>query len=329
MKYIFFLFLVTFSFSQKIKFSVKDSLTHKPIEFVSIDFLNGNGIYSDKNGEVIIDVNNIEKIKLNHSSYETKFILCKNISKEVYLNPKYNFIKEITVTQSLNKTYKTYKNLKQKENGFCDLGMYGYEIAIPINIAKQSKSCYLDEITIPIKLDEIWMAINNIEELPLSIVKISFVENVNNKPSDSLIGKPEYYFIDKRSIAKKRIQHKLKKRVLVPVEGLFCVITFLGRADSDGNLLLEIPTYKSKILGKEEIFTKYLPIQSPIFETPSENTAFSRNNFNLDSSFCKIFPRTSTPAGLTNEESKKYLKDKINQMPYFTAHLDFKYYYYE
>lgn len=329
MKIITLLLTVSICFSQKLKFQIKDSLTHKPVEFVSIDLLNGHGFYANEYGEVNLNYHGIEKIQISHLSYETKQIEIKNISDVIYLSQKKNQINEIKITQGIKKVFLTHKKPKLKDHLFCDFGTYGYELAIPLKVETSDQKCYLDEITIPIRVDDMWMKINNIEKNPLSLIKISFQENVDNLPSDSLLNEPEYYFIDKKTLQRKSIQHKLKKRVMIPKEGLFCLITFLGEANEKGELLIEMPTYKREINGKEIIFSKYQPLQIPIHEEVSEKITLSRNYFSKNSNFKKVFPRITTPSGLSKEETQLYLNNEINKMPNYNIELDYKFYYYE
>jgi hypothetical protein len=325
------LFFFTFSicFSQNFKFQIRDSITQKPIQFVSVNLLNGYGFYSNEYGEVNLYHLEVEKIQLSHLSYETKEIKIKNINDVVFLNLKTNAIKEVIITQGKNKVYISNKKSKLKDSLFCDFGTYGYELAIPIKIEIKDKKCYLDEINIPIRIDDIWMKINNIGEKPLSLIRINFSENFNNIPSDSLLTNSEYYFIDKKTLQRKSIQYKLKKRLLVPSDGLFCIITFLGKADVNGNLVIEMPTYKSKFLGKDFVYSRFQPLQIPILDADSEMLTFCRNSFSKNSMFNKVIPRTSTPQNLTKEETQFYLTDKVNKTPNYKVQIDCKYYYYE
>ena len=115
----------------------------------------------------------------------------------------------------------------------------------------------------------------------------------------------------------------------MPKEGLFCVITFLGKADENGNLIPEMPTYTSRILGKDRILVKYQPIQVPIHAMEAYEMANCRDSFAMNSKFGKAFPRTSSPSDLTIAETKAYMRDKVSKMPNYGVKIDYKYYYYE
>jgi hypothetical protein len=328
MKVLLFLFTFSCCFSQQLKFQIKDVGTHQPIEFVSIDLLNGHGFYTNQNGEVSIDTLGVEKIVLSHLSFESKTFKIKDLVDVVYLKPKTIQLEEVKIAQNNKKVFITRKNEKQEESVHCDFGMYGYELAIPIKGPTEDKTCYLDEISIPIRIDEMWHY-TRVEKVPLSLIKINFAKNINDIESDSLLSEPEYYFIDKKSLRRKKIEHKLKKKVLMPKEGLFCVITFLGKADENGNLIPEMPTYTSRILGKDRILVKYQPIQVPIHAMEAYAMAYCRGSFAMNSKFGKAFPRTSSPSDLTIAETKAYMRDKVSKMPNYGVKIDYKYYYYE
>ena len=61
----------TFGMAQTI--IVKDSITHEAVPFVSVNFGNDTGGYTDENGAIAIP-NEAAQIRLSHICYETKSI---------------------------------------------------------------------------------------------------------------------------------------------------------------------------------------------------------------------------------------------------------------
>jgi hypothetical protein len=325
---IIFLFTISFCFSQNIKFQIKDLITNEPIEFVSINLLNGHGLFANEKGEVNLNYTNIKTIELSHVSYEAEKIDVENIKSIVYLRQKANQLKEIELFQSLKKVYQSKKNIKAKDSLYCGFGAYGFELAIYIN-PELDKKCFLNQISIPITVDEHWMMLANIKEEPLSLIRISFLKSFNSKPIDSLLSEPEYFFIDNRTLKNKQIKYNLKNKLPLPIEGVFCVITFLGKADKKGNLIIEMPTYIVKTIDKEILFTRYQPLRVPINKTKNERIAYSRNSFINNSKFCKVIPPIAISANLSNEDRANQLEYKTEKMDNFTIDIGYEYFMYE
>lgn len=329
MKYIFFIFFYSlFGYSQQIKFKVKDSLTNKGIEFVSVNFLNGYGVFSNAKGEVYLDLNGIENIELSHISYHNKTIKTNQIDSIIYLQQNFQSLKEIVVSKKSKKKY--YKeNFKIKKNdSYVQFGTYGYQIASLIQIDSSNNS-YLDEVYIPIEIDEVWMKVNRLNSIENSIVRISFHENVMNYPSENAIIDSENILIDKKILNKKGISHKLKEGILIPEEGIYCLITFLGKADLDGNLVLEMPLYKQKYQGKEIDFIKYHPIVIPMNLNVKSDPTYSRCVFSKDLSFSRLIPTVAVPAKYQGEEKKEYMQSRFSPNDNYSINIGFKYYKYE
>jgi hypothetical protein len=328
MKFYFFILFSSICFSQSISFQIKDNLTNKGIEYVSIDLLNGKGFYSNEVGLVVADFLGEKTIELSHVSYESRKINIDEIKDVVFLKQKVNQLNEIQLIQSGEKLFITKELEKSKSNKACLMGMYGFQIATLITIENE-KQCYLNELTIPFKINDMLSQDNDDIKNPYSIIEFSFRNNINGFPSDTLIENPEFYFIDKKTLKKKLIHHSLLNKIKIPNEGVFCTITFLGKADENGNLILENPTRKSYYNGKEILFTKYLPLEIPLYIDTGKNKTFSRGSFSEKSVFKKITPPISASLELTNEERTEYINNKIEEMDNFKINIGYKLYYYE
>jgi len=326
--YILLLTLSSAIYSQSIRFQVKDSLTKENIEFVSVNLLNGTGFFTNEDGKVVADLSGINTIELSHVSYETKKILAANIGSIIYLQRRINLLNEIQIVGKNSKKYFTYKTKKTKEPSLFGFGTYGAQVAMLIQVDSE-KDCFLDEVLIPVKVDELWKKINNIKVDPLSIVRITFNKNVEENPSDSLLQIAKYIFVDKKMLRNEIINFKLPTRIRIPKSGLFCVITMIGKADVNGNLQFEIPTRKEEIDGKIVSFAKYLPIQIPINELHDDSADLSRNFFGTDLHFYKVKPAIAVPRALSKEETVDYLKYESAKMPNYKVGIGYKYFYYE
>jgi hypothetical protein len=322
------LFFVSITFAQNVKFQIRDSITYEPIKFVSVDLLNGYGCYSNEYGEVKIDISDIRRIKLSHLSYKLKEIDIQNVPDIIYLVEKTIYLNEVIINNDVKKVFYSQKRQGFDENLFCGFGAYGFEIAIPLH-SPIDNECFLQEITIPINIDKQWMKLADISELPLSLIRINFTKNLNDKPSDTLLFSPEYYFIDKKTLKRKAIIYELHNELIIPKEGLFCVITFLGKANVEGNLIFEMPTYKKNVLGKDIIFTKYQPLQIPIYNSKSKNSTYSRDSFLKNSKFLKVVPPISIPIYFNAEERATFLKSQLEIMTDYSVSIGYKFYYYE
>lgn len=314
-------------YSQNHIFIVKDSLNNSTIEYVSVNLLNGYGIFSDYDGVVSLDKERIEEIELSHISYETKRIKINEIRDEVFLKPKTYVLNEVVMSSYKKKKYFTKNLIKQKHDSQIHIGTYGYQLAIHIEIENQNS--YLEEISIPVIIDKLWMEINRQKFVPYSLIQISFHGNNENSPCLYEIYETETVFLDKSIFKKELITYKLKNRLYIPNEGVYCVITFLGKSDNMGNLIHESPFYTSNFKNEEIILTKYFPVQVPIMISQLNSNLLCRNIFNKNSRFSKAHPMIASKSNLSTEEKHQYLKSKIDHLPYYMVNVGLKYYSYE
>jgi hypothetical protein len=328
MKFYFFILLSSICFSQSISFQIKDNLTNKGIEYVSIDLLNGKGFYSNEVGLVVADFLGEKTIELSHVSYESKKINIDEIKAVVFLKQKTTQLNEVQLIQSNKKLYTTKDIEKLNSNANCNLGIYGFQIATLIEVDDNMKY-FLDELLIPIKVNNVLVGMSEDLEKPYSIIRIDFRNNINGFPSDTLIENSEFYFIDKKILRKGLISHTLSNKIIIPKEGIFCTITFLGKADENGNLILENPTTISNYKDREIVISKYLPIDISLYNDKGKPKTFSRSSFNKQSTFDRILPPISVPAELTENERTEYFNKKASEMENFKINIGYKLYYYE
>ncbi|OYQ47921.1 hypothetical protein CHU92_00925 [Flavobacterium cyanobacteriorum] len=330
---IIFLVVICFlnGYSQNQKYIVKDSLTNEVIEFVGINFLNNVGVYTGSNGEFYADPSRTPKIIISHLSYEEKIVQLYKSDNIIYLTPKVINLNEIVIeNKKLKKQFIDINTSNKNTKNFSGFGTYGYQLAVLIKPIDTLKNYYLDQISLPINVDKLWMSINNMKEVPNALVRINFSINSNNKPSDSLFNYLEYILLNKKTYKEGFVYHKMKTRISVPKEGLFCILTLLGETDLKGNLIVEKPTYKSYNLGKEIIFFKYLPIQIPLQKENEEQNSFSRSYFNKeDNAYGNVTPLIAVPSSLTSKERASYIREKSEELGRFSVPIKYTLYYYD
>lgn len=91
-----FLFPIIQMNSQNKEVLVIDSVTAKPISFVTVHFLNTNsGTYTNENGIFDIIPNSYDSIKLHHLTYSEKILNMNNIGDTIKLSPDAVILKEV------------------------------------------------------------------------------------------------------------------------------------------------------------------------------------------------------------------------------------------
>lgn len=328
-KIIFFLFISVFQFlnAQDLKFHVVDEISGLKIEFVSINLLNGKGFYGDKNGMVEYNFDGIDEIELSHISYFTKKIKVNSIGADVYLKPKDFSLNEVIIQNNKEKVYKELKLEHQKSDSFFGFGTYGIQAITKLE-NPTNKNIYLEEVYIPVQYDEMYMQVNKQSKISNVIVKIDFYE-VNDTLAEFPITESNYAVITNKQIKKGIATIKLKNSIKMDTTGIRFAVTFIGKADDNGNLIFENPNYFSTFQGKSIKMTKYIPIQIPLLIEKNTLKTFTRSVFSENQRWIRIVPPISTPFSDSEEERMKKYEEKMNQYPNFTFNLGFKYYFYE
>ena len=119
----------TFGMAQTI--IVKDSITHEAVPFVSVNFGNDTGGYTDENGAIAIP-NEAAQIRLSHICYETKSISKITAdSQTIILVPKSINLDEVAISARIPKRIKTTEvgSMKAKTQTK-HKGANGFEMAL-------------------------------------------------------------------------------------------------------------------------------------------------------------------------------------------------------
>ena len=95
----------TFGMAQQ-AVTVKDSITHEAIPFVSVYFGNESGGYTDEQGSIVIP-NGAKQIRLSHICYETKSVTTAAVAAQtIFLVPKSINLGEVAVVAKSPKRIK-------------------------------------------------------------------------------------------------------------------------------------------------------------------------------------------------------------------------------
>ena len=119
----------TFGMAQTI--IVKDSITHEAVPFVSVNFGNDTGGYTDENGAIAIP-NEAAQIRLSHICYETKSISKITAdSQTIILVPKSINLDEVAISAKVPKRIKTTAvGLMKAKTQTKHKGANGFEMAL-------------------------------------------------------------------------------------------------------------------------------------------------------------------------------------------------------
>ncbi len=119
----------TFGIAQTI--IVKDSITHEAVPFVSVNFGNDTGGYTDENGAIAIP-NEAAQIRLSHICYETKSISKITADLQtIFLVPKSINLDEVAISaKALKRTKTTEVGSMKAKTQTKHKGANGFEMAL-------------------------------------------------------------------------------------------------------------------------------------------------------------------------------------------------------
>ena len=125
----------TFGMAQQ-AVTVKDSITHEAIPFVSVYFGNESGGYTDEQGSIVIP-NGAKQIRLSHICYETKSVTTAAVAAQtIFLVPKSINLGEVAVVAKSPKRIKVAEvGLTKAKTQTKHKGANGFEMALFIPYA--------------------------------------------------------------------------------------------------------------------------------------------------------------------------------------------------
>ena len=152
-KLLFFLFISTQVFSQRINFEGKlvDAKTQEPIVYANISFLNSDkGISSTEDGTFLMNLNEKylnSKVHISCLNYKDTIVVAKDLYKKtLFLNPISEVLNEIVLTKKIDKCV-TLDEVKKKVEAIHTSGMRMIAKYFP-NSKKNSCCNYISTIEI-------------------------------------------------------------------------------------------------------------------------------------------------------------------------------------
>ncbi|WP_313806495.1 hypothetical protein [Flavobacterium sp.] len=290
-------FLIGMSFSpvlaQENYFVVKDSITKEQLPYTTIDFLNGYGVFSNENGKVVLNEEFPEKIKVSFVGYEAKEILLANVSRsDVLLKPSTQMLKELNVIVEKEdikkrKEFVTKPVLHENINRmyWSSLGQQ-YAFYIP----NERKRGVLQSVSIPLIVKDLYQGMTeaSFENKPYgTMMKIEFMENVADEPGEKLYDYDKTFVVHSGKISKK-IDIDFQQKVPIPEEGLFVVLTVLGKTDEAGVYVPELPYNIREVQGVKRKFIKIILPNYPLVEAPKGALTLFRHVFDDNKKWHRI-----------------------------------------
>ena len=153
----------TFGMAQTI--IVKDSITHEAVPFVSVNFGNETGGYTDENGAIAIP-NEAAQIRLSHICYETKSI--SNITADlqtIFLVPKSINLDEVAISaKALKRTKTTEVGSMKAKTQTKHKGANGFEMALFIPYdSTWAETPYIHSILASLDYSTHWLVFTEIK----------------------------------------------------------------------------------------------------------------------------------------------------------------------
>ena len=165
------LFLILLTMLSPAKFGmtqtiiVKDSITHEAVPFVSVNFGNDTGGYTDENGAIAIP-NEAAQIRLSHICYETKSISKITADLQtIFLVPKSINLDEVAISaKALKRTKTTEVGSMKAKTQTKHKGANGFEMALFIPYdSTWAETPYIHSILASLDYSTHWLVFTEIK----------------------------------------------------------------------------------------------------------------------------------------------------------------------
>ena len=153
----------TFGMAQTI--IVKDSITHEAVPFVSVNFGNDTGGYTDENGAIAFP-NEAAQIRLSHICYETKSISKITAHLQtIFLVPKSINLDEVAISaKALKRTKTTEVGSMKAKTQTKHKGANGFEMALFIPYdSTWAETPYIHSILASLDYSTHWLVFTEIK----------------------------------------------------------------------------------------------------------------------------------------------------------------------
>lgn len=282
------LFLCTSVFAQK-KFTIIDSSTKAPISYAGINLNNGYGLYSGEEGSVTITDATVTEITVSSIGYRDKKTAISAIADVLALEPQPIELQEVVVSKK--KTKKRENSIKPKvhrDNQALFMSSIGIQYAFLVDADK--KDAYLTKITLPLfrVAFEAEGRPATFDKVPFrTLVKIEMLKNDDGKPGERIPGYEQVAIVQNNKDEPFEIM--LTEELPVEENGMFVMITVLGKANPDGSLRSELG-YLTSVNpdGSIQKWPQYCQPNFPLVERPKGVLTFVREPFSNNSSWQTI-----------------------------------------
>lgn len=304
---LFFFFSVFEMFAQQRRLTVKDSITNETLPYASINLLNGFGLFTDENGQVILEKDVPKTIKITYVGYASREISIDKLSGPVVLlQPEANALSEVKVVNKKGKgkrkeyTVKPHLHDNINKMYWSSIGQQ-YAFYIP----STKKEGILKSITIPLIVKDIHqgMAETSFETNPYgTMVNIAFMTNVNQLPDKKLNDYEKKVVINSGKVSEK-MTVDFEEEIEMPDEGLFVTMTIIGRTNKQGIYEPEMPYAIQELPDRKKRVIKIILPNYALVEAPKGQLTYFRNVF----SDIEKWERITRPMVYKNEKEYPFL----------------------
>lgn len=284
-------FNIYFSYSQNTKIIVLDSILNLPIKYANVNFLNGFGVFSNEKGNIMISDLNVNSIEISHVSYESKKIDLNKINNSiVLLKPKIIKLDEIVIKKEKLKLLKKISLKPKIHSNYKEMffSAIGLKLAFKID-PSDNKINILKSIEIPLikKTNDATKNFYPEKKYPYkTLIKIEILESINDKPGENLYDCNKYEIINSELLNDSFIS-TFEKNIKIPDNGLFVVVTFIGKVDENNLLIAEMP-YDINKKYPDGKFIKWILPNIPISTRQNDNKTFFRFDYETKSNWKQI-----------------------------------------
>ncbi len=252
---------------------------NEPIQFANVKYGLKTGVYSNETGYFQITANENDTIKISSVGYKQYIILNKYIKDTVILEDDIIELKEIIISNKINKIKKVSKIKTKNSSEFYDgfRTSNGNEIATLIENNFPNNTVKLKKIIVPILTKTMNYRLLNksqvLKKFPFqTYFRINFYENKNNCPGEKINEDNIIVKIDENSASDFQIDLK-SNNIYIPENGFFVSIENLGEKNNSNDLFLTDSNYKNKA-------DTFLMPQFILTNKLEKKITFFKNNFN-------------------------------------------------
>ena len=220
----------TFGMAQTI--IVKDSITHEAVPFVSVNFGNDTGGYTDENGAIAIP-NEAAQIRLSHICYETKSISKITADLQtIFLVPKSINLDEVAISaKALKRTKTTEVGSMKAKTQTKHKGANGFEMALFIPYdSTWAETPYIHSILASLDYSTHWLVFTEIKNPIYTTLRfdLRLPDAKTGAPKDESLIDGGIIFPSGQKLGKDGIS--LTRPIPFPRTGVFVVVEWITTA---------------------------------------------------------------------------------------------------